>query len=199
MKLTTDVLVLIIGLFVILSPGLILTIPGLSQTDITNKGVATDFTSGASGDYCDSANATDDACKRPTKVLTSGFTSVVAVLVHTVVFAAALYFLPAAVGIGALKPQAILALAALFAVLSPGLLLTLPHLSKDDCGALSIGQGTDGSVTQCSAVSGAPDAGGNCEKCQAYWMSGFTSVPAVFVHAIVYGVVAYFVASLKIF
>ena len=192
----TTYLATLIGLFVILSPGLLLTIPVLSQTDITDKGIAYD----ASGTvtFCTGSTTTEAECKKPTDVLGSGYTSPAAVLVHALVFAAAVYLVPSYVGLRQLNQNAVLILAALFVALSPGLLLTLPALSKTNCGTGQKNVADDMGANNefCNTITTITESTApKCNKCTSIWMSGFTDVLPVVVHAVVFGVVVYYVSQ----
>jgi len=186
---------MLVGLFIVLSPGLLLTIPSMSLTDAGTKGVS----SGAAGaaDACADGDEAVENCKKATSLWMSGMTTTVSVIVHTLVFAVLLYFLPNFISsAGAYSQQAVVVLALLFAVLSPGVLLTLPSLSKADCG--SGGKNVADGVNYCETISDADlteALNPKCYKCTRLFNSGFTSLPAALVHGVVFGVVVYYVAS----
>ena len=189
-----NLLFLVVGLFVVLSPGLLHTIPTWSLADVggtqtTGLGVS------YGGNYYCSTTHTGDVCVKATSLFTSGFTSPTAVLVHAVVFAAVLYVLPTYVNMGSLSTSSILTLTALFAALSPGLLLTLPAVSVADCATKGVHDGSDGNtLTGCTGTPVKATAP-HCYACHEMWMSGFTSTPAVLVHGVVFGAVVYFLAT----
>lgn len=190
----TTYLATLIGLFVILSPGLLLTLPALGQTEITDKGISWQNTSTV--DACLAANSSEPECKKPTDVLVSGYTTTAAVLVHALVFAAAVYLVPSFVGLRQLNQNAVLVLTALFVALSPGLLLTLPPLSKTSCGAGHKNVADGDPLEFCNDIATITEAATpKCHKCTSIWMSGFTDVSAVLVHAVVFGVVVYYVSQ----
>lgn len=206
MKLDSTALAILIGLFIILSPGLILTIPGLSQSNITDKGVSYGLTPVT---LCTASSTAESQCKKPTQVLTSGYTSVTAVLVHTLVFAVLLYILPPALGLRQPSAQAVIGAAVLFLLLSPGLILTLPPLTAGNCGYnnQNIADDSGGGVLKyCYADAGTgADAfppgqqftsatTPNCQKCTSWWASGYTGFLPIVVHAAVFGLLAYIAA-----
>lgn len=204
MVVLNNAFLVVIGLFVLLSPGLVLTIPGLAQSTIEDLGVA--FTSGASTvTYCDPTTTAQTNCKKPTNIFASGYTSSIAVLVHTIVFAAVLYFLIPAVGFEALSGTRILALSVIFGLLQPGLLLTLPALSAADCGQTGkhiADSNASGVEFYCEGLNGfAPGttftstAFPNCTKCTSWFNSGQSTLLPVLVHSIVYGLLIYWLAQ----
>ena len=188
MKLNANYLALIAGLFVILSPGLLLTLPALTKENVNTIGVSYGAAGAAtacpsSGDYTEAGK---EHCADAVKVFVSGYTSVLAIVIHTLVFAVLINYLPQIVGLKGFSFNAVAVLSILFLLLSPGLLLTLPALGKVECGEnhRNIADGVD----YCNV----DDTGDNCKKCASVWNSGFTSLPAVLVHAIVFGGVSWF-------
>jgi len=199
MKLDTADIVLLLGLFIILSPGLILTIPGLSQSNIDNKGVS--YLNGATVTPCSASTTTESECKKPTNILASGYTSGLAVFIHTLVFAALLWILPPFIGLAPFNAMTVVAFAILFALLSPGLILTLPPNSPSTCGegnnniADDIGGGT---YKYCAGTNGLPSNTvftsaqyPHCYKCQSWWVSGSTNIVPILVHAVVFGILVW--------
>jgi hypothetical protein len=181
-------------LFILLSPGLLLNVPGLTKGDAVFQGVSYDdggaVPCGTDGTtFALTTWKTEAACKDAVSNWTSGYMSQESVLVHAVIFGVALYaanmlrfFARKDVG----KPVPIFWLMGLFVVLSPGMFLTLPPLSKDDCGSghkniAALG----GDFCEVDATSDV------CKKCTSPWMSGQMSTASVFVHAIIFGVLAY--------
>lgn len=205
MKLDTTTLAILIGLFVILSPGLLLTLPTLSQTTITDLGVS--YTSGPNVETCDGTVVGEANCDKPKKILASGYTWPLAVLVHTLVFAAVLFFLVPALGIPSFTTQAVVVFSVLFGVLTPGLLLTLPPLSAVDCGETGkfisdVDPQDAPNQLFCAGVNGFPSGTAfdstdypNCHKCTSFWMSSQTNLLPVVVHAAVFGIVSYYIAK----
>lgn len=189
MKLNANYLALIAGLFVILSPGLLLTLPALSKENVDTLGVSHGTGSATpcgTGDY-----SAYPQCSDATRFFTSGYTSVLAVVIHTIVFAILVNYLPEMVGLKNFSFNAVAVLSVLFLLLSPGLILTLPALSKIECGFnhKNVADGAD----FCEAIPTITAAANpNCHKCTSIWNSGFTSLPAVLVHAIVFGGVSWF-------
>jgi len=189
MILDATLITLLVGLFVILSPGLILTLPSLGASELIQLGVA--YNSGENHACASGAVINGDPiCDKATRVLVSGYTSPLATVVHTLVFAAVLYLLPNAIGLGRFSQTQILVFAGAFLALSPGLLLTLPALSLDECGSdgKNIVDTIDGNY--CNAE----HATGKCATCSSAWRSGETSTSAVLVHAVLFGVVCYALA-----
>jgi len=191
----------IVGLFVILSPGLLLTLPALSQTAAIDKGYAyggTLDTDPATG-FCAAATfSTNEVCKKHVGFWTSNETSPVAVVVHSVVFAIALIMIQKQFFLGSfLTTNAIIVLSVLFGVLSPGLVVTLPNLSKAECGKTGRGVADTVSsvVTYCNNIATITSANENCHKCISVGGSGFTSPVAIIVHAILFGVIAAFLVN----
>ena len=206
MRLDTTDFILLLGLFVILSPGLILTIPGLSQTNIDNKGVAYLASSGTVQD-CSASTTTEDECKKPAGVLATGYTNGLAIFIHTLIFAALLYLLPGFIGLAPFNTTTVIIFAGLFALLSPGLILTLPPLSPSQCGESNnnIADTFNGSLRFCQGTAGT-DRGipvgtkftnalyPNCYKCQSWWVSGSTGVVPILVHAVVFGLLVWIIS-----
>jgi hypothetical protein len=192
MKLNANYLALIAGLFVILSPGLLLTLPPLTKDNATTIGVSYGAAGAAAscttGDY-----ATETQCSDATRFFVSGYTSVLAIVIHTLVFAVLVNYLPEMVGLKSFSFNAVAVLSVLFLLLSPGLVLTLPALGKVECGInhKNIADGTD----FCDAITTIDSTTPNCKKCTSFWNSGFTSLPATLVHAIVFGGVSWFALS----
>jgi len=202
MYLTTSTLAILIGLFVILSPGLLLTIPGLSQTTIEDLGVA--YPSGPSDvAFCSSSTTAEDNCNKPTNIFVSGYTSVVSVLVHTIVFAAILYFLIPVLNQPAFSGTQILVFSLLFGLLAPGLLLTIPALSASDCGqngkhiadAFSGPQLCSGPLGSANGTTFVSANYPNCAKCTSWFNSGETNFLPIVIHAIVFGVLVWYIGN----
>lgn len=180
----------LIGLFIILSPGLLLTLPTLSLDDLTKKGIS----------YLDSGDATqcvafDDgaSCQKAHDFWASGYTTTAAVIVHALVFGVVLYMVPQYVGLRSFDTTTIAAFSVLFAVLSPGLILTLPGLSKIDCGEghKNVADGT----SFCDAIANITTAEPKCHTCTSWFASGHTNVVPVVVHSLVFGALAFFIAK----
>lgn len=188
MKLNANAFALIAGLFVILSPGLILTLPPLSKDQINTIGVS-HGAAGAAVTCSATLTYTDDSCKKAERFFVSGYTSLLAIVVHALVYALLLNFVPEMVGLKAFGFNAIAVLSVLFLLLSPGLILTLPALTKIDCGINQKNIADAGDYCDAVTVSTSTP---NCEKCTRVWNSGFTSLPAVLVHTLVFGGVAWF-------
>lgn len=96
--------------------------------------------------------------------------------------------------------------AALFVILSPGLILNLPNNSKARCAKLvpfpSDATGSCSGKTYTVGTSDgatAPQMAKICEArndCHSYWVSGYTSAGPVFLHAFVFVVLAYVINML---
>lgn len=208
MLLNTTYLAILIGTFVLLSPGFLLTLPALTQTNINNLGVGynNEDTNPDGAILCSSTTTAQAECKKPTEVWVSGYTSVVAALVHALVFALVLYALPTIIrGRGFSLPQ-IAVLSGLFLALSPGVLLTLPPLSRTDCGKgekniADVSGVAVGGVTPykfCAGTESGFDSTvvfdttkPNCKKCVSPWMSNQTNPLPVIVHSLVFAAGAY--------
>lgn len=188
MKLNANYLALIAGLFVLLSPGLLLTLPALSKDNVASLGVAHDAgVQCGTGDYTGYTN-----CENAIRIFTSGYTSLLAIVVHTLVFAVLINYLPEVVGLKAFSFNAVAVLSVLFLLLSPGLILTLPALGKVECGENQKNIADGGAY--CDAIT-IDDTTPHCKKCTRVWNSGFTSLPAVLVHAVVFGGASWFALS----
>jgi len=201
--LDTNLLIFLLGLFIILSPGLILTLPGLGASEIYHMGIAYDGDEDGNADeYCAQSPSgpvetgpSGAQCVIAQRIVTSKYTSMVAILVHAVVFGLLVMLLPQTVGLGKLSNKQIFSYALAFVLLSPGFLLTLPALTADECG-----MGSDGHGRHIADASGAvleycdaPDhvAGPLCKKCESVWNSNQTSAVAVVVHSILFAVICY--------
>jgi hypothetical protein len=101
------------------------------------------------------------------------------------------------VGLPSPDATAVFVYTALFALLSPGLLLTLPALSPTDCGAdgKHIFDEFEGDDTFCDAIGTINDDTPKCKKCTSWNTSGFTGVVPVLVHSLVFGSAAYFISK----
>lgn len=174
-------LALSVGLFVLLSPGFLLTLPALSLTDIINLGIS-HRNSGGSASLC-ADTTTHKECKDAAKVFRSGYTSVNAALVHTVVFAGLLFAFSHFMF--QVSAQTIGIYSLLFLLLSPGIFVNIPTVSLETCG-------TDKNVADGSVFCTAASTGTDCKQCNKFWMSKFTSDTGILVHAIVFGVIVHF-------
>jgi len=188
-------LITLVGLFVILSPGLLLTLPGLSQKEINSKGIS----SGAAGSatVCPATTSLTGLtnCLEATAWWASMETSYMAVGIHAVVFYLAVYTAQMQFPQnGTYSATSMMLLAGLFAVLSPGVLLTLPALSLDDCG-LNNHNVADGARYCDSTYWDTNALQANCKKCSGIVNSGFTSPVSIVVHSAVFGAVVYFLGS----
>jgi hypothetical protein len=222
-------LFIVVGLFVILSPGFLLTLPALSPSEGLAKGISytpdtyADASLNTAPTACSSGTAWVTAdlnagvvdtthhgeCRKAKSFFVSGYMSTVSALVHAVVFAAVLYFLPTYFGQRNPAAKTVVMLSALFLLLTPGLLLTLPALSRADCGlgGKSVASSAKfcgvnqnkytggGAGTAIWSVSDAFGSGDACDKCTSIWMSGHTGILPVFIHAVVFGSAAYIAAK----
>lgn len=194
--LDSTALATLVGLFIILSPGFLLTLPTLGDSDLTDLGVG--FGDAPTITTC-AGNRVNAVCTKAVSVWTSGYTTVIAVVVHSLVFAALLYYLPQVSGLSlpSFDVQTCLIFALLFGLLSPGLLLTLPPLSLTECGKgtgkKNIFDGTAYCNTKTAPLVKATDP--KCYECTQFWMSGQTALVPVLVHGLVFGAVAYYVAQ----
>lgn len=192
-------LVTLIGLFIVLSPGLLLSIPALSDTEVASRGIASGTTN-TGGTLC-AANSTNAACTKATSIWNSMQTSVPAAAVHAIVFAAVVWVFQSQMPqYGSLSVQNILLVAIVFGVLSPGVLLTLPSLSQKECGLgnRNVSEtGAAGSREFCDAITDPLTKADhpNCYKCTKFWNSEFSSPLAIIVHSIVFGVVIYWLST----
>lgn len=198
--------VILLGLFVLLSPGLLLTIPGLSIGQAQDLGVAY-LNEPSTVVFCDPSTVAQSECKKPSDVFVSGYTYWIAVLVHTVVFAAVLYFLIPALNIPAFSGQAIVVFSLLFGVLAPGLIFTLPGLTAAECGQTGkriadVNPAATTTTLYCEGLNGfAPGTSfnstnyPNCAKCTSWVFSGQTNLLPILVHAVVFGILVYYIAQ----
>jgi len=182
----------IVGLFIVLSPGLLLTLPALTKTQGAEKGYSYGGTATDPAGLCSASTnwVTQDDCKRHLGVWTSNETTGTAVAVHTVVFALVLIMLQKQFDLGSyLSTSAVFVLSGLFALLSPGLIVTLPSLSKNECGFT--GRKVADDDEYCNNITTITEAAApNCDKCTSLWGSGFTSPVAIIVHGILFGLLA---------
>lgn len=207
-ELTLPTLALLLGLFIILSPGLILTVPGRSQTDATAIGVG--YLNGSAATFCSTSpnTFTEPECAKATSAWTSGYTWLGAVLVHAVIFMAVLQWLPVLAKVFGLDMPMVpflylVFLGLLFVALSPGVLLTLPPLSAGQCGegTLNIMDNPPTSPANPKFCAGATDgfAPGtsfttdypNCRRCTSVALSQSTTWVAIVVHSIVFVLIAW--------
>jgi len=198
-SITTSFLLTVVGLFVVLSPGLLLTLPPLSETDVQKKGISFGGTKDTAGTVC-TPGSSNPICLNAKSVWASMQTGIFPVLVHAVVFYLTLYMVQKQFPQnGYLSMKSLVILSVLFAVLSPGLLITLPALSKSDCGFNNQNvTATDGATTRfyCNATAFDTGAlGAECKKCTSTFASGFSSPLAIIVHSVVFGVLVYFLGS----
>jgi hypothetical protein len=182
----------IVGLFIVLSPGLLLTLPALTKTQGAEKGYSYGGTEDDPAGLCSSSTAwvDQDDCKKHLGIWTSNETTGTAVAVHTIVFAVALLMIQKQYDLGSyLSTSAVFVLSGLFALLSPGLIVTLPSLSKNECGFT--GRKVADGDEYCNAITTITEAAHpNCFKCTSLWGSGFTSPVAIIVHGILFGLLA---------
>lgn len=203
-RFTPQNLVYLATLFVLLSPGLLLTLPPLTPSEVNQKGIAKPGT-GDAAVFCSSTTGTDYTtetnCKKAANLFMSGQTSPLSAVVHAAVFGAAVVMLPSVVS--SVKPftsQQVLAFAALFFVLSPGVLLTLPALTKQQCGVdkkvadftTTLANGAYTAAPKfCDSITTLDAGHGNCTKCTSVFSSRFTNALPVAVHAAVFGALLY--------
>ena len=190
-------ILLLISLFIVLSPGFLLNIPHISASDALDQGISYEN----SGPHlCSSATAwldlTKPECKKAEGVFTSGYTSHTDVLLHSVLFSIVLAFLPEMLKMRKLSMKWNICFTVLFLLLSPGFLLTLPALNITDCGAghkniAAPDANNSSTLTFCDAMTGAFTKNDACDKCNNIWMSGMTGPAAVLVHSIVFGTACY--------
>lgn len=181
---------LVLGLFVLLSPGVFLTLPALGLTDLTNRNISyrndNTHVPGSSATVCTSVSSTAPTqCKKAAGVWRSGQTTVTAAVVHTVVFATALFFLASLLAIS-MSYGTLAVSAVLFLVLSPGILLNLPKLTMSQCASRDVAD----SAKFCDT-----NAVGKCAKCSSYWRSGFTEEWDVLVHGVLLAGIVYVVSN----
>lgn len=187
MAIKMEYLILCVGLFILLSPGLFLTLPPLSARDAISLGVS--YGPSGSANLCpNDSNFGDEAqCTHATTIWRSGFTSFVSVFIHAVVYAVLLHVATRYLGLPKIRSDETVYLAALFIILSPGLLLTLPRLSPATCGFDSLNISDDGEFCSDEFKDGA-----NCKMCTSWILSRSTQPLSVLVHAVLLGVILQF-------
>lgn len=205
MKVSLQLTVLLFGLFVLLSPGMVLTLPSLTLDNIESLGVGYMNGSPGAATFCSSGTTAEPECNKPTKIVASTlYTSISAVLVHTLVFLIVFLVLSNTKLFSQdNRPNIVLILwyCLLFVFLSPGLFLTVPALSASACGQNGKNiMDYEPSVSPAnpkfcagSYDSFAPgtvfnDNYPNCQKCTGWIASGQTNVVPVLVHAAIFSV-----------
>ena len=215
-ELTLPTLALILGLFIILSPGLILTLPGRSQSEAVNIGVG--YLDGSAATFCSTSpdTFTEPECAKATSAWTSGYTWVGSVVVHALIFMAILQWIPIIANWFGIEMKMVpffylVFLGLLFVALSPGVLLTLPPLTAGQCGEGTLNimdnpptspanpkfcaGATDGFAPGTSFTSDYP----NCRRCTSVWLSQSTTWISIVVHSIVYVLLAWLVGRYLFF
>ena len=163
-------LVILTSLFLLLSPGIVLTLPPVSKTQCTNFGVADCSTPGGGAYSVD--------CNKCTSAWASGYTWRWAMLLHTIVFGFVGYLLLLAADPVLLTTRTqtfgILVYATLlFFLLSPGNIFSFWPNSKNYC-------------KNVLAISDCDVDGPYCNKCTSFMVSQFTSVSSMFFNALVF-------------
>lgn len=203
---------LLIGLFIILSPGILLTLPPLDQTTIIELGVGYMNGSPGTAAYCSALTTAEPECDKPTETWVSGYTSNGAAIIHAVVFVLLLLFVPALLSFLGVEMRTlpftfIIVLGLLFFILSPGVLLTIPALSAADCGQdgkniIDDGDSSPANPKFCAGSYDSWPAGTvftavdwpHCNKCTSWFNSGQTNFLPVVVHSAVFAGLAWFSA-----
>lgn len=160
-------------MFIALSPGLILTLPSLSPAEAVERGIS--FQNTGSVDSCISVGQwipEQQTCNKAKSIMFSGQTKSLACLVHGAVFYIILKLI--------FRMRHKLKIAVLFIMLCPGLLLTLPNLSKSDCASL----GTAENGEFCDEIVG-PSASA-CSQCTKIIFSKSTNIKPIIVHALLF-------------
>ena len=203
---------LLLGLFIILSPGILLTLPPLDQTTIEDLGVGYMNGSPGTATFCTSGTTAEPECKKPTQTWVSGYTSNGAAVIHALVLVLILAFIPGLLSaVGVYLPTMpllyIVALGVAFILLSPGVLLTIPALSAADCGqdGKNIMDNGPGSPVNPRFCAGSYDSFApgtvftaadypHCNKCTSWFNSGETNFLPTVVHSVVFVAVAWLMA-----
>jgi hypothetical protein len=175
-----NLLIMILG-FIILSPGVFLTIPPLSQSQAVKKGLSYLDTGLASS--CIDMGQWNLECLKYKKVFFSGQTSQFSVYFHTIIFFLYLTLFK-------ISFNERLYFSILFLILSPGMFLSLPGMTKEDCARAGVAEGR----LFCDAVIQPLAA---CRNCQSILMSDFTSWQQVIVHATLFGFACYAIIKIE--
>lgn len=157
--------------FIVLSPGVILTLPRISPSQAVKKGLS--YLNNDLATSCIDSGQWANECSKFKRVFFSGQTSQTSVYVHTIV-----YFL-LTLCMHNLSMTNRLYFSILFLILSPGMFLSLPGMTKHDCAYNGVAEGT----FFCDAVA-TPLAA--CKNCQSWIMSDFTSWQQVIIHSLLF-------------
>ena len=197
MSIKMEYLILCVGLFVVLSPGLFLTIPPLQNRDAIALGVSWDDSGSAT--LCANTNfsggSKKDSCAAATRLWRSEFTTFTAVVIHAIVYAILLQICARYLGLPKVRTDEMVYLAALFVILTPGLFLTLPRLTKEICGkngASDNGRHIADDGNFCEDIGTINSTTPNCQKCTSVFFSQSTQPISVLVHAVLLGVILQF-------
>ena len=157
--------------FIVLSPGVILTIPNISPAQAVKKGLS--YLNNDLATSCIDSGQWAVECAKYKRIFFSGQTSQISVYAHTIVFFLFTLCLPDV----SMTNRLYFTIA--FLILSPGMFLSIPGMTKQDCAANGVAEGTffcDAVVTPLAA----------CKNCQSWIMSDFTSWQQVVVHSLVF-------------
>lgn len=181
----------LVGLFILLSPGFFLTLPSLSVSDLTHQGVSFGSNPTATT-FCSANTKTEPNCKKAMSVWRSGYTTLLAGVVHTVVFGALLYAASRTI-LPAMSYQSIGIYSGIFFALTPGMIINVPTLGLNSCGSdKKISDDNGANNGYCSDTRASLT---NCDRCNRFFMSHFTSDVDVLVHAVVFGAVVYYLSQ----
>ena len=175
-----NLLILILG-FIILSPGVILTLPPINQNQAVKKGLSYLDTGLAAS--CIDMGLWRQECSNFKRIFFSGQTSQTSVYLHTLVFF--LY-----ISLFKISFNAKLYFSIIFLILCPGMFISLPGMTKEDCARNRVAEGTQ----FCDVIS-APLAA--CKNCESILMSDFTSWQQVMVHSVVFGLSCFIIIKIE--
>jgi hypothetical protein len=198
---------LLFGLFILWSPGMVFTLPPLAQTDIQGLGVGYMNGSPGSAAFCSSGTRAEPECSKPMQMVTSGYTNIGAMALHSLVFLLTMLILVGFLFGQYVTPGLTLWLTILFFVLQPGLILTLPNMSAKECGQdgkniMDNEPGVSplnpkfcaGTYDSFPAGTSFTSAYPNCRKCTSVINSQQTKISAVLVHAAIFSALSYVTA-----
>lgn len=183
----------------LLSPGLVLTLPPLGAADGIRQGVSYRAATSTAVSHCttaDFASTGPEICAKTVSIVNSVNTTIGASVVHSLVFAVLLYYVAPLVGLMRLNQNDLVKMAVLFFVLTPGVLVTLPALGADECGKLGIADTAGGALRTCETlmddlVTFSAANTPKCHKCMSAWNSGFTGYLPISVHAALFFAILY--------
>ena len=176
---TIKVFIGLVLLFIVFSPGMVLTLPSLNPQEAVDRGISYG-TDGSTHSCITSGHWTtldlSDNCSRARSLFFSGQTSNRAIFIHSIIVYIIMKFI--------FHSSEPIKISVLFLLLSPGLILTLPALSASRCASKGVaenGHYCNKAIVETSA----------CKMCQSITSSYSTDYWRVIIHSLIFALILY--------